>query len=79
MGHRVTEMQIGATNAYSSALSGILAAQRRQDADADRIARDPFDIDALVESTWQPLAVQANAQVLHAVDESNGSLIDVLG
>ena len=79
MGHRVTEMQIGATNAYSSALSGILAAQRRLDDDADRIARDPFDIDALVESTWQPLAVQASAQVLHAVDESNGSLIDVLG
>ena len=72
-------MQIGATNAYSSALSGILAAQRRLDDDADRIARDPFDVDALVESTWQPLAVQANAQVLHAVDESNGSLIDVLG
>ena len=72
-------MQIGATNAYSSALSGILAAQRRLDDDADRIARDPFDIEALVESAWQPLAVHASAQVLHAVDESNGSLIDVLG
>jgi hypothetical protein len=72
-------MQIGATNAYSSALSGILAAQRRLDDDADRIARDPFDIEALVESACQPLAVQASAQVLHAVDESNGSLIDVLG
>jgi hypothetical protein len=75
----VREMQIGATNAYSSALSGILAAQRRLDDDADRIAHDPFDVDALVESTWQPLAVQANAQVLRALDESTGALIDVLG
>jgi len=72
-------MQIGSTNAYSSALSGILAAQRRLDDDADRIARDPFDVDALVESTWQPLAVQANAQVLRAAEESTGALIDVLG
>jgi len=58
---------------------GISEAQRRLDDDADRIARDPFDVDALVESMWQPLAVQANAEVLRAVDQSTGALIDVLG
>jgi hypothetical protein len=71
-------MQIGPSSAYSSALSGILAAQRRLDEDADRIAQDPFDVDALVESTWQPLAVQANAQMLRAADESTGALFDAL-
>ena len=69
-------MQIGP--ASSSALAGILAAQRRLDEDADRIVRDPFDVDALVESTWQPLAVKANAQMLRSADESTGSLLDVL-
>jgi hypothetical protein len=72
-------MQIPATNAYSSALAGVSEAQRRLDDDADRIAQDPFDVDALVESTWQPRAVQANGQVLRAVDESTGAPIDVLG
>ena len=48
------------------------------DEDADRIAQDPFDVDALVESTWQPLAVKANAQVLRASDESTGALFDAL-
>ena len=71
-------MQIGAANAYSSALSGIRAAQDRLDADADAIANDPFDVDALVESTWHPLAVAANAQVLRAADESTGALFDAL-
>jgi hypothetical protein len=74
----VRGMQIGATNAYSSAIAGIRAAQDRLDADADRIAQDPFDVDALVESTWQPLAVAANAQVLRAADESTGALFDAL-
>ena len=69
-------MQIGP--ASSSARAGILAAQRRLDEDADRIVRDPFDVDALVESTWQPLAVKANAQMLRSADESTGSLLDVL-
>ena len=72
----VRRMQIGAATA--SALSGILAAQRRLDDDADRIALDPFDVDALVESTWQPLAVQANAQGLRAADDSTGALFDAL-
>jgi hypothetical protein len=71
-------MQISPSSASSSALSGILAAQRRLDEDADRIAQDPFDVDALVESTWQPLAVQANAQMLQASDESTGALFDAL-
>ena len=71
-------MQIGPPSASSAALSGILAAQRRLDEDADRIAQDPFDVDALVESTWQPLAVQANAQMLRAADESTGALFDAL-
>lgn len=71
-------MQIGPPSASSSALSDILAAQRRLDEDADRIAQDPFDVDALVESTWQPLAVQANAQMLRAADESTGALFDAL-
>jgi hypothetical protein len=71
-------MQVGPSSAYSSALAGILAAQQRLDEDADRIAQDPFDVDALVESTWQPLAVQANAQVLRAADESTGALFDAL-
>jgi hypothetical protein len=74
----VRGMQIGATNAYSSAIAGIRTAQDRLDADADRIAQDPFDVDALVESTWQPLAVAANAQVLRAADESTGVLFDAL-
>jgi hypothetical protein len=74
----VRGMQIGATNAYSSAIAGIRAAQDRLDADADRIAADPFDVDALVESTWQPLAVAANAHVLRAADESSGALFDAL-
>ena len=69
-------MQIGP--ASSSALAGILAAQRRLDEDADRIAQDPFDVDAIVESTLQPLAVKANAQVLRASDESTGALFDAL-
>lgn len=71
-------MQIGPPSASASALSGILAAQRRLDEDADRIAQDPFDVDALVESAWQPLAVRANAQVLRASDESTGALFDAL-
>ena len=72
----VREMQIG--SATSSGLAGILAAQRRLDDDADRIAQDPFDVDALVESAWQPLAVHADAQVLRASDESTGALFDAL-
>ena len=72
----VRRMQVGP--ATSSALSGILAAQRRLDEDADRIAQDPFDVDALVESAWQPLAVRANAEVLRAADESTGALFDAL-
>ena len=71
-------MQIGPPTASSSALAGILAAQRRLDEDAVRIAQDPFDVDALVESTWQPLAVRANAGMLRAVDESAGALFDAL-
>jgi hypothetical protein len=71
-------MQIRQSSAASSALSGILAAQRRLDEDADRIAQDPFDVEALVESTWQPLAVQANAQMLRASDEATGALFDAL-
>jgi hypothetical protein len=47
-------------------------------ADADAIAKDPFDVDAIVESTWQPLVVAANAQVLRAADESAGGLFDAL-
>jgi hypothetical protein len=69
-------MQIGP--ASSSALAGILAAQRRLGEDADRISQDPFDVDALVESTWQPLAVRANAQVLRASDDAAGALFDAL-
>jgi hypothetical protein len=71
-------MQIRPFSASSSALSGILAAQRRLDEDADRIAQDPFDVDALVESTWLPLAVQANAQMLRGADQSTGALFDAL-
>jgi hypothetical protein len=71
-------MQIGASNAYSSALSGIRAAQDRLDADAERIAEDPFDVDALVEYTWQPIAVAANAQGMRAADASAGALFDAL-
>jgi hypothetical protein len=73
----VRAMQIVPANAYS-ALSGIRAAQARLDADADRIAQEPFDVDALVESGWQALAVAANAQVLRAADESTGALFDAL-
>ena len=71
-------MQVGPSSPSSSALAGILAAQQRLDEDADRIAQDPFDVDALVESAWQPLAVQANAQVLWAADESTSALFDAL-
>ena len=71
-------MQIGPLPASSSALSGMRAAQARLDEDADRIAQDPFDVDALVESSWQPLAVAANAQMLRAVGASTGALFDAL-
>ena len=63
-------------NAFSSAAGGILAGERRLDQDAQAIARDPFDVDALVDADVAPLAVQANAAAFRAADRATQSLFD---
>jgi hypothetical protein len=69
-------MQIQLATAFSSAAGGILAAERRLDRDAEAIARDPFDVDALVDAGDAPLAVQANAAAFRAADRTTASLFD---
>jgi len=69
-------MQLTPVDAFSSAAGGIAAAQRRLEADAQTIAGDPFDVDALVDSNLAPLAVQANAAVFRSADETTQSLFD---
>jgi hypothetical protein len=63
-------------DAFSSAAGGMLTAQRRLDQDAQAIAADPFNVDALVDSSLAPLAVQANASVFRAADQASRSLFD---
>ncbi|MGN6380567.1 MAG: flagellar hook protein FlgE [Gaiellales bacterium] len=70
-------MQLQLTSAFSSAAGGIAAAESRLDQDAQEIARDPFDVDALVDAEFAPVAVQANAAVFRAADDTSRSIIDV--
>jgi hypothetical protein len=69
-------MEIRPTNAYSMATAGIVSAGHALNDDAARIARDPTDIEAMVDSTVQPYAVAANATVLRAVRETDRYLFD---
>jgi hypothetical protein len=69
-------MQVQPTSAFSSAAGGIVSAERRLDRDAEAIAQDPFDVDALVDGQLAPVAVQANAAMFRAADEASQSLID---
>lgn len=63
-------------SAYSMAVSGILTASHSLDEDAARVAADPTDLTALVDSTVQPYAVAANAAVLRAAHEADQYLFD---
>ena len=69
-------MTIQLVSAFSSAAGGLVAAERRLDRDAEAIARDPFDVDALVDADVAPLAVQANAAVFRSADRATHSLFD---
>ena len=69
-------MTIQPATAFSAAAGGIPAAQRRLDHDVQAIARDPFDVDSLVDAELAPLAVQANAAVFRAADSTTHRLFD---
>ena len=69
-------MEIRPTGAYSMATAGIVSAGHSLDNDAARVARDPTDIEALVDSTVQPYAAAANATVLRAVRDTDRYLFD---
>jgi len=69
-------MQLQLQTAFSSAAGGIVAAERRLDHDAKQIFKDPFEVDALVDEEFAPVAVQANAATFRAADEASKSLID---
>lgn len=69
-------MQLQLQTAFSSAAGGIVAAERRLDRDAERISKDPFNVDALVDGRLAPVAVQANAAMFRAQDQATQSLID---
>jgi hypothetical protein len=69
-------MQMPLVNAFASAAGGTLAGERRLDQDAQAIARDPFDVNALVDADVAPLAVQANAAAFRAADRATRSLFD---
>ena len=63
-------------SAFSFADGGVIAGERRLDQDAQAIAHDPFDVDALVDAGVAPLAVQANAAAFRAADRASRSLFD---
>jgi hypothetical protein len=69
-------MQLQLQTAFSSAAGAMVAAERRLDRDVERISKDPFDVDALVDGTFAPVAVQANAGLVRACDQTRQSLID---
>ena len=69
-------MEIRPTSAYTMAIAGILTAGQALDGDAAQVADDPFDIDALVDSTVQPYAAAANVKVLDAARDMDRSLFD---
>jgi hypothetical protein len=69
-------MQVQLQTAFSSAAGGIVAAERRLDSDAEQIAKDPFEVDALAEGKLAPVAVQANAAMFRVADQAGQSLID---
>jgi precorrin-6x reductase len=69
-------MEMTPTSAYSMAVAGILSAGHALDEDAARVAADPTDISALVDSTVQPYAVAANAAALRAARETDQHLFD---
>jgi flagellar hook protein FlgE len=66
-------------SALSSAVSGMLAADRRYDAGAANVAAASVpEPDALVDTTMvAPVAYAANAAVVRTADEMQGSLLDI--
>jgi hypothetical protein len=69
-------MEIRPTSAYAMAVAGVMTAGQMLDDDAARVAADPFDIGALVDSTVQPYAAAANVRVLEAARDMDRSLFD---
>jgi hypothetical protein len=70
-------MQIQPASAFSSAAGGIAASERGFDLDAQHIAQDPFDVDSQVDAKLAPVAVQANAAMFRAADQTSKFLVDV--
>ena len=69
-------MQIQLVSAFTSAAGGIATAERSLDLDAQHIAQDPFDVDSLVDGALAPVAVQANAAMFRAADQTSKFLVD---
>jgi hypothetical protein len=69
-------MQIQLVSAFTSAAGGIAASERSLDLDAKHIAQDPFDVDSMVDSELAPVAVQANAAMFRAADQTSKFLVD---
>ncbi len=69
------------TNAMTNATAGVRGALEHMSRDAAQIASDPrtgADVDALVHLKLDRLAVASNVQVIKAVDDALGHLLDVL-
>jgi hypothetical protein len=69
-------MQIQPVSAFTSAAGGIAASERSLDLDAQHIARDPFGVDSQVDDVLAPVAVQANAAMFRAADQTSRFLVD---
>jgi hypothetical protein len=65
-------------DATAASLGGLQLAQARLAGDAQRIARDPGDIDALVDLSVQRAATGANVAALRATSATEGALVDLL-
>ena len=71
-------MTVQPTDALGFALEGLNKARTRMAEDAQTIAEDPWDIDAIVDLQLQKHAFAANAVVLRTIDETHRTLLDAL-
>ena len=72
-------MNVSRPDVVTSALAGMQQAQARMADDADRISKDPSDVEAIADVQTQPYAYAADATVLRSYDNAQLSLLNMLG
>jgi hypothetical protein len=67
-----------AGGAFDVLVAGLGQARATLDASANSIARDPFDVDAILDLSTAALGFAAMARAIRVVADTQGALIDAL-